>query len=209
MYNKIFTSILDSSLWLESNPTRIIWFTFLAAMDEDGYARFASVANLAHRARVTLQETEEAVKCLESPDKDSSDPDNEGRRIERVQGGWIVLNAGKYRELVTRSVAQERNRLRVAKHRESKRACNGPVMGSEKCNGSVTQSESDTGSNTGSETKTKTLKPKLELKPKLKGEPLAYGDTSQEESSLQTSTGANEVVPDFRTKADIDAWTRG
>ncbi len=95
--------------------------TFLAAMDENGFAQFASVANLAHRARVTLEEGEAAVKCLESVDVNSSDPDNEGRRIERVHGGWVILNAEKYRGLVTRAVAQEKIRSRVADFRERKR----------------------------------------------------------------------------------------
>lgn len=117
MYNKIFTKILDSSIWLESDTTRIVWFTFLASMDEDGVALFASIPNLAHRARVSLQAAEEAIKILESPDKHSSDPDNEGRRIERIPGGWVVLNAEKYRNLVTRVMIREKTRLRVAKYR--------------------------------------------------------------------------------------------
>jgi hypothetical protein len=148
VYNKIFTKILDSSIWLESNPTRIVWFTFLAAMDEQGFAQFASVANLAHRARVTLEEAQTAVDCLSSPDENSSDPANEGRRIERVNGGWIVLNCEKYRELVTRAVAQEKTRERVARFRERKRG-NGDVT---PANETVTPSEALAGAESESET---------------------------------------------------------
>ena len=54
MYNKLFTKILDSSIWLEPSGTRIIWLTMIAAMDENGFVQFASVANLAHRARIEL-----------------------------------------------------------------------------------------------------------------------------------------------------------
>ncbi len=118
MYNKIFTKILDSSVWLEPTPTRIVWFTFLAAMDESGYVQFASAANVAHRARVELAEAETALTCLESPDPHSSDPENEGRRIERVPGGWMILNAAKYRDLISRSVVQEQTRIRVKNYRE-------------------------------------------------------------------------------------------
>lgn len=138
VYNKLFTKILDSSIWLESDHTRIVWLTLLAAMDEEGHAQFASVANLAHRAIVPLEAAEKAVKRLEDADPNSSDPDNEGRRIERIQGGWIVLNAHKYREIVTRAIAQERNRARVAKFRAKTNSCNGDVMPS---NGLVTPSE--------------------------------------------------------------------
>lgn len=120
MYNKLFTKILDSSIWLESIPTRIVWLTFIAVMDEDGYAQFASVANVAHRARVTPEEAEEAIRVLESPDSNSSNPAHDGRRLERVPGGWIVLNAKDHRDAVTRVVIKEQTRERVRRHRERK-----------------------------------------------------------------------------------------
>ena len=120
MYNKIFTKILDSSIWLEPDATRLVWLTLIAGMDEDGFCQFASVANLAHRARVSLKAATAAVATLEGPDVNSSDPDFDGRRIERAAGGWIVLNAAKYRELVTRVVQRERTRERVRKHRATK-----------------------------------------------------------------------------------------
>lgn len=156
MYNKLFTKILDSSIWLEPTTTRIVWLTFLAAMDEDGYCQFASIPNLAHRARVSLEEATEAVRCLESPDPHSSDPDNAGRRIERVPGGWIILNSPKYKELVTRAISREQTRLRVAKHRTAKKSCNADET---PCNACVTHANdlvtpSETGATTGTETKT-------------------------------------------------------
>lgn len=119
MYNKLFSKILDSSVWMESKETRLVWLTLIAAMDEDGYAHFASPKNLAQRAVLTLEETESAIKVLESPDPYSADPDNDGRRVERIPGGWIVLNAGKYREIVTRQEIREGTRRRMAKHRAS------------------------------------------------------------------------------------------
>lgn len=131
MYNKLFTKILDSSIWLESTPTRIVWLTFIAVMDEVGFVQFAAVGNVANRARVTLDEAQEAIKALEGPDDESGDPDNDGRRIERVPGGWMVLNAQKHRDLVTRAIKQEQTRERVAKHRALKRSGNAPVTPSE------------------------------------------------------------------------------
>jgi len=121
MYNKLFTKILDSSIWLESMPTRLVWLTFIAAMDEAGFVQFASVPNVALRARVPTAAAEKAIACLEGPDPNSADPDHEGRRIEKVPGGWMVLNAGKYRDLIKRAIMQEQTRARVAKHRAIKR----------------------------------------------------------------------------------------
>lgn len=141
MYNKLFTKILDSSIWLEPDATRIVWLTLIAAMDEDGFVQFASVANLAHRARVSITAAKRAIAALEDPDENSSDPENEGRRIERVAGGWIILNSQKYRELVSRAISREKTRLRVAKCREAKKACNAGVT---PANASVTPSEAGT-----------------------------------------------------------------
>jgi hypothetical protein len=154
MYNKIFTKILDSSIWLESDATRIVWVTMIAAMDETGFCQFASAANVARRANVDPEKAAAAIAVLEAPDADSSDPENEGRRIERVPGGWIVLNAEKYRAIVTRAVNQEQTRQRVARFRSKKlgvTGCNDDVT---LANGSVTPSEAV------SEAKTKTPKTK-------------------------------------------------
>lgn len=143
MYNKIFTKILDSSIWLEPDATRIVWLTCIAAMDEDGFCAFASPANLAHRANVTLTAALAALEVLEGPDANSSNPDHEGRRLERVPGGWMVLNAPVYREMVSREVAKLGNRRRVARHRELKRICNASVTPSEAETEATTETEAE------------------------------------------------------------------
>lgn len=144
MYNKLFTKILDSSIWLEPTPTRIVWLTLIAVMDESGFAQFASVANVAHRAIVTLDEAQAAITVLETPDPNSSDPENEGKRIERVPGGWMVLNAGKHRDLVTRAVIKEQTRDRVKRFRERlKRASNASVTTSDTDTEATTRAEAE------------------------------------------------------------------
>jgi hypothetical protein len=146
MYNKLFTKILDSSIWLEPTPTRIVWVTFLAAMDEHGFVSFASPGNVAQRAVVTLDEARAAIACLESADPDSSDSAHEGRRIERVPGGWVILNAEKYRALSTRATQMEHNRERVRRYREKIAAegSHAAVTPATLGNASVTQSEAYT-----------------------------------------------------------------
>lgn len=144
MYNKIFTKILDSSVWLEPTSTRIVWITMIAAMDENGFCQFAAVGNVAGRARVSEDEARKALAQLEAPDLESSDPDNEGRRIERVPGGWIVLNAPKYRAIVTRVNAQERTKERVRRFREKKHNVTIGNADVTPRNGKVTPSEADT-----------------------------------------------------------------
>jgi hypothetical protein len=144
MYNKLFTKILDSSIWLESVHTRLVWLTLIAAMDEDGFCPFAAVGNLAARARVPLQACQKAIDVLEGPDRESGNPANDGRRIERVPGGWVVLNAQAHRDMVTRAVVQTQTRERVRKHRANK-AGNAPVtVSNEKLTLSEAVSEADT-----------------------------------------------------------------
>lgn len=144
VYNKLFTKILDSSIWLEPTTTRIVWMTFIASMDEDGFVAFAAPGNVAGRARVTIEEAAAALEALEGPDPNSSDPDNDGRRIERVQGGWMVLNAGKYRAITTRIIEKEQTRQRVARHRAKKKAVTNCNAGVTHANVPVTTSESET-----------------------------------------------------------------
>ncbi len=120
MYNKLFTKILDSSIWLAPDPHRLVWITLVAAMDEDSIAHFACAENLASRARVSLPDTEDALAAFQSPDPHGPDQEFEGRRLERVPGGWLLLNGQKYRNAVNRSIMLQQNRERVRRFRERK-----------------------------------------------------------------------------------------
>ena len=137
MYNKLFTKILDSTIWLENDATRLVWITLLACMDEEGFAALSSVGNVAARARVSLEAAQQAIEALESPDHLDPTQDHEGKRIERVPYGWMILNAGKYRDLIKRETIKAQTRERVAQHR-AKRA---EVT---QCNENVTPSDTDT-----------------------------------------------------------------
>jgi hypothetical protein len=131
MYNKLFTKILDSSIWLEPQPTRIVFITLLAAMDEDGYAHFSAIENLASRARVSVTQCNTAVQTLSEPDPNSCDPEFQGRRIERVPGGFMILNAKKYKSIADSASRREATRSRVQKFREKK------ALDAEKKNGNT------------------------------------------------------------------------
>src|SRR5258705_4786523 len=124
MYNRLFAKILDSSIWLEPDSTRIVWVTLLASMDQDGFCHFSAIQNLASRARVSLNKCKKAIECFESADSNSENLANDGRRVERVPGGFMVLNAEYYRNKFTREIEREQTRLRVAKHRAKNPDCN-------------------------------------------------------------------------------------
>lgn len=97
-YTKLFSSITDSTIWLEPSGTRLVWITMLAMADAKGEVH-ASVPGLAHRANVTRAETDAALQCFLSPDPDSRTPDFDGRRIEPIDGGWRLLNHAKFAKI--------------------------------------------------------------------------------------------------------------
>lgn len=95
MFTKLYGDILQSSLWSESAETRLVWITLLALADQDGFVH-ATVPGIAHQARVALAETRKALEIFEAPDPESRNPKHDGRRIERVPGGYMLLNFGEY-----------------------------------------------------------------------------------------------------------------
>lgn len=116
MFVKLFNSILKSSVWDEQPTTRIVWITFLLEADEHGFVKGVE-RGLARVANVTVEEFRAALQILEAPDIESQDQDYGGRRIEKVEGGWQVLNYTKYRELRTREQVREADKKRRQRER--------------------------------------------------------------------------------------------
>ena len=119
-FTKLFSEILDSTIWQETNETRLVWITMLAMADKYGDV-LSSIPGLADRAKVSLKDCEAALKCLMSPDPYSRTKDHEGRRIEEVDGGWNLLNHGKYRRKMNEEERREYNRVKQAEYRARKK----------------------------------------------------------------------------------------
>lgn len=119
MYVKVFASILTSTLWALDDATRLVWITLLALADKDGFVR-ASPSGLARLANVDEPRGREAIAKLSAPDKDSGSQEYEGRRIEAVSGGFLILNYKKYRDLKDAEMRREQVREAVKKHRAKK-----------------------------------------------------------------------------------------
>ena len=116
-YTKLFGSILESTVWLESPPIKVVWITLLAMADRDGIIE-ASVPGLAKRAGVERGHCEQALAVFLAPDPDSRTQDFEGRRVEVVPGGWRLLNHDVYRERASKEDMRERAKLRQRRKRE-------------------------------------------------------------------------------------------
>lgn len=119
-FSKLFSSILDSTVWQEPPPTKIVWITMLAMQDRDGLVH-TSIPGLAKRAGVTIPECESALECFRSPDAYSRTKDYEGRRIFDIDGGFRLVNAEKYRKLLSTEERREYMRLKQANRRAKMR----------------------------------------------------------------------------------------
>ena len=122
MFAKLFSSITESSLWSEPKEVRLLFVTMLAKADQNGFVE-ASIPGLARVANLTVEETETGLQCLESPDVYSKNPDNEGRRVLQVPGGFVLLNYEDYR--ARRSTEERREYMRDYMQNYRKKSNNG------------------------------------------------------------------------------------
>ncbi len=116
-FTKLFNTIVTSTIWQEDDKTRIVWITMLAIADAFGNV-FAAIPGLASVANVTIEAAQKAVENLLAPDEWSRTKDFEGRRIEVIDGGWHILNYGKYRKMMDE---EERKEYKAKWARESRR----------------------------------------------------------------------------------------
>lgn len=94
---KLDCGIIHSSLWAESSDTKVCWITLLLLADATGFVRAAASA-IAREAGIPADVARQSLELFASPDDESRTPDNQGKRIEKVDGGYRVLNYEKYRE---------------------------------------------------------------------------------------------------------------
>ena len=116
-YTKLFSEIVDSSIWREPSDICKVWITLLALSDADGYIR-GSPGWLAGKAHVSLATCEEALGKFQHPDHESRTPDNDGKRIDRLEDGWLILNYLEFRDRLSNDPKAQATRERVRKHRE-------------------------------------------------------------------------------------------
>ena len=140
-YTKLFSRILDSTIWREDSDTKVLWITMLAMADQDGVVH-ATIPGLADRARVSIEKCEDALARFQEPDKYSWSKEEAGRRVRVVEGGWFLINHAKYRALMGYEEQKEKTRLRVARHRALTKAALLTVtpVTNTKCNDNIRES---------------------------------------------------------------------
>jgi hypothetical protein len=145
MYGKIFDSMYDSTL--ADDWRALITFQQMIVMcDADGVVDMTPQA-ISRRTSIPIEHIKAGIEILESTDPYSRTPDNEGRRIERIDEhrpwGWVIVNHSKYKALVDSDTVRAQTRERVRKHREKKK-CNGKSVTVTQCNGPKRHTDTDT-----------------------------------------------------------------
>lgn len=112
MYAKLFTSIYQGTL--RGNSNGILVFTnMLAHCDKHGICDIHPRA-IAEEVGLSIEAVRSAILELEAPDEESRSPEEEGRRIVRVDEhrawGWRVVNYLKYRAIRDEDTRREQNR---------------------------------------------------------------------------------------------------
>lgn len=127
-FNKLFSSIVTSSIWTENDKTLRVWIAMIATMNASGIVE-GSIPGFANLARVSVEEMQKAEEVLLSPDPFSRSKENEGRRIERIPGGWQVLNSQKYREKPQTQVGSRADYYRLYRERKKEQqGCNNKLL---------------------------------------------------------------------------------
>lgn len=150
---KLDCGLLDSSLWIDREGRELFITALLMAVPHEvlsgmeqievdsleksgfvvppgwyGLVRAAGSA-IIHRSMMEMEMGMAALRRLGAPDADSRTLDFEGRRMIRVDGGFLILNYLKYREK-DHTTAERSKRYRERKVRKKARAKgSGPLKG--------------------------------------------------------------------------------
>lgn len=142
---KLDCAILESTIWAEPDDVLRVWIALLAKADSFGVVR-STLPAMANQCRTTLDRMHQILELFKAPDPYSRTPDNEGRRLEEIEGGWLVLNYVKHREITqgkpgSHAERQRRYRERVANRDASvtRKGVTGDEMERHKQNEKVTR----------------------------------------------------------------------
>ncbi len=201
-YTKLFSEIIMSTVWREKDKTRLVWITMLALRNRHHVVE-GSVPGLADCARVSIEACRTALKVLSEPDPDSRSQEQEGRRIQKVDGGWFIINGEYYRRKMSEDERREKNAIYQKNHRERKKS----VSTQSDISAKSAQTEEETDAD--AEPKTK-KKPPNPLKGECDGFDLFWSEYPNKQAKLVAKRAWLKIKPDERADvmSGIARWKR-
>ena len=96
-YFPIDRGIFSSSIWLTGTPEEIkLWLWLIGNKDDQGVVPFREIA-IADGAKLPRDVVDAALQKFSEPDADSRTRDNDGRKIDRTEEGFVrILNHELY-----------------------------------------------------------------------------------------------------------------
>lgn len=123
-FTKLWSQILDSTVWTQTdNDFRVLWITILAKKDKDHIVR-ASIPGLAAAANISPEKCEQYLEKLMAPDKWSGNKEFEGRRLLRINDGWLVVSGQKYQDYMRQEQRNEAVANAMKRYRAKKKGAN-------------------------------------------------------------------------------------
>jgi hypothetical protein len=118
VYVKMFRSIFDGSLYGKFEQT-VVFMAMLVLAEREGIIDMTPEA-IAAKCGFPLEIVRQGIQELEQPDARSRTPDEEGRRIVRLEEnrdwGWRITNYEKYEKI--RSAEERREYFRLKKREQ-------------------------------------------------------------------------------------------
>ena len=124
LFARVFVTVLDSSIAEDYTLRHVFEDLFKLCDWKTGVVDMTRQA-ISRRLNIPIEIINDCIGKLEGPDPASRDPDNDGRRIRRLDAhrdwGWQILNWQKYDAIRNRADVA----LRVQRHREKEKSSNG------------------------------------------------------------------------------------
>jgi hypothetical protein len=115
-YAKLSSTIVNSTIWAESDRTLRVWIGLLALADAQGQI-IMSRFSLRKVLEVSFEDLDAALEIFMSPDPHSRSKQEEGRRVKIIEGGWELVNYPEYRALNNEESRRARNAEYQRRHR--------------------------------------------------------------------------------------------
>lgn len=118
-WSPLFSKIVESSLWGEPDVVVKVFLTMLAKKDAQ-HRVMKNAYEIGQWARKSEREVIEAIKILCSPDTRRIEPQPfDGRRLTKIEGGWLVLNGQYYHDMMRTQKRKEYKRVKQAEYRKT------------------------------------------------------------------------------------------
>jgi len=123
MFAKVFKTIYYGSL-KGMKDARDVFICLLTHADRRGVVEYLTEEMIAPLVGISVEAVKGAIEILEETDPRSRTPDEDGRRLVRLEtGGWQIVNYVQYRETRDEETRREQNRMAQRARREKVAGC--------------------------------------------------------------------------------------